>query len=83
AVNSPIFVFDTTQPSATIFSYDDIFSPDGDGSKDTFTLRQSAKKDGGAPVRNWRGKILESKTGDVVFEYDFGANPPEQISWNG
>lgn len=83
AVNSPIFVFDTTQPSATIFSYDDIFSPDGDGSKDTFTLRQSAKKDGGAPVRNWHGKILDSKTGDVVFEYDFGANPPEQISWNG
>ncbi len=83
AVNSPVFVFDTVSPSATISSYDDIFSPDGDGSKDIFTLRQSAKKEGGAPVKNWTGKILASGTSDVVFEYDFGANLPEQISWNG
>lgn len=83
AVNSPIFVFDTEQPFATISDYDDIFSPDGDGSKDTFTLHQNAKKDGGAPVKKWLGKIVSSETGDTVYEYDFGANPPEQIFWNG
>ena len=83
AVNSPIFVFDTEQPSVTISNYDDIFSPDGDGNKDTFTLHQITKKDGGAPVKKWLGKIMASGTGDVVYEYDFGANPPEQIVWNG
>lgn len=83
AVNSPIFVFDTTQPFAAISNYDEIFSPDGDGSKDVFTLRQGAKKDDGAPVKKWLGKILAAGTNDAVFEYDFGANLPEQISWNG
>lgn len=82
-VNSPIFVFDTMEPSATISAYDDIFSPDGDGSKDVFTLRQSAKKDDGAPIKRWLGKILVAGTDNAVFEYDFGTNLPEQISWNG
>lgn len=82
-VNSPVFVFDTTPPVATISGYDSIFSPDGDGSKDVFTLRQNAKKDGGAPVKKWLGKIVAAGTDDAVFEYDFGANVPEQISWDG
>ncbi|MBO4546414.1 MAG: hypothetical protein J5700_02435, partial [Treponema sp.] len=62
-VNSPIFTFDTVSPAATLLSYDEIFSPDGDGNKDTFTLKQSADKKDGSPVRNWTGKIISAQNG--------------------
>lgn len=83
AVNSPLFTFDTVSPAATLVSYDDIFSPDGDGTKDTFTVRQAADKKDGAPVRNWTGKIVSAQSGKTVYEWKFGANLPESVSWNG
>ena len=82
-VNSPIFTFDTVPPAATLVSYDEIFSPDGDGTKDTFTLKQAADKKGGAPVRNWTGKIVSAQSGKTVYEWKFGTSLPENISWNG
>ena len=82
-INSPVFTFDTVSPAATLVSYDEIFSPDGDGNKDVFTLKQSFEKKGGAPIRNWTAKIVNAKSGQAVYEYKFGANPPESVSWNG
>ena len=82
-VNSPVFTFDTVSPAAELLSYDEIFSPDGDGNKDAFTLKQSFEKKGGAPVRNWTAKIVSAKNGQTVYEWKFGANPPESVSWNG
>ncbi len=83
-VNSPVFVFDTISPYASILSYDDVFSPDGDGNKDVFMLRQkNPDKKGGAPVRNWTGRILKSGTNEVVYEWKFGANLMDVVSWNG
>ena len=83
AVNSPIFVFDTAAPSAEIISYDEIFSPDGDGNKDVLVVKQSFKKDSGSPVRNWVGKIYKAGSSSAVREWNFGSNPPESFSWNG
>ncbi len=82
-VKSTTFVFDTTSPSAKIVSYDDVFSPDGDGNKDFFTLKQAAGERSFAPVRNWTGKIFRAGTSDAVYEYNFGSSLPAQISWNG
>ena len=82
-VNSPIFTFDTVSPAATLLSYDEIFSPDGDGNKDTFTLKQSADKKDGSPVRNWTGKIISAQNGKTVFEWKFGSSLPESVSWSG
>lgn len=83
AVNSPVFVFDTKGPSAVITGYDDIFSPDGDGSKDTFTLRQKIQKSALTPVRAWTGRISRAGSTDAVYEYKFGAAGAETVSWNG
>ena len=82
-INSPVFTFDTVSPSATLVSYDEIFSPDGDGNKDVFTLKQNIEKKGGAPVRDWTGKIVSEKSGKAVYEWKFGSNPPESVSWTG
>lgn len=82
-VKSPAFVFDTNPPSAAIVSYDDVFSPDGDGVKDTLTIKQSFGKKEGAPIRDWTGKIFKAGSDKPVYEWKFGANPPETVSWNG
>lgn len=83
AVNSPLFTFDTVSPSAVIASYDNVFSPDGDGNKDVFTLKQNIEKKDGAPVRDWTGKIVKAGSDVVAREFKFGANPSDSVSWNG
>ena len=83
AVNSPVFTFDTVSPAAELLSYDEIFSPDGDGNKDAFTLKQSAGKKSGAPIRNWTGKIVNAQSGKAVREWKFGSELPQSVSWNG
>ena len=83
-VRSPLFTFDTTAPSGMIELSDVIFSPDGDGNKDTVSFLQTAKKDGGAPVQNWHAKIVSPSDSDAALvEYDFGPYPPKNIVWNG
>ena len=83
AVNSPLFALDTNPPAAVIASYDDIFSPDGDGVKDAFTLKQNSENKDLAPVRDWTGKIVKAGTDSAVREFNFGANLPGSVSWNG
>lgn len=83
AVNSPLFVFDTVPPAAKIISYDEIFSPDGDGVKDVFVVKQAAEKNGGAPIRNWTGKVCKAGSDKAVREWNFGSVLPESLSWNG
>ena len=82
-VKSPLFTFDTVPPSAQIVSYDDVFSPDGDGVKDALTIKQSFGKKEGAPIRDWTGKILKAGSDKAVYEWKFGSNPPETVYWNG
>ena len=82
-VNSPLFVFDTVAPEAQIVSYDEIFSPDGDGVKDVLTVKQKALKNFGAPIKNWTGKIYKAQGGELVREWNFGSVLPESLSWNG
>ncbi len=82
-VNSPLFTFDTVPPAATIVSYDEIFSPDGDGVKDVFVVKQVAEKNGGAPIRNWTGKVCKAGSDKPVREWNFGSVLPENLSWNG
>ena len=82
-MNSPVFTLDNTPPRASISAASKTFSPDGDGNLDTLTVSQKVEKDEiGAPIDDWRGKILNA-SGEVVNEFDFGAYPPEKFEWNG
>ena len=83
AVNSPVFVFDTVAPQAEIVSFDEIFSPDGDGVKDVLTVKQKAEKNSGAPIKSWTGKICKAGSDAAVREWNFGSVLPESLSWNG
>lgn len=81
-VRSPDVVLDTTAPAAKIKASSLTFSPDGDGNLDTLIIAQDIAADSGSPIENWTGKVVD-ENGNVVREYDFGANPPSSIEWDG
>ncbi|MCL2295333.1 MAG: gliding motility-associated C-terminal domain-containing protein, partial [Spirochaetes bacterium] len=56
---------------------DMIFSPDGDGYKDFFTIRQS-----GSVEKFWLAEIYD-KDGNVVRTFDFSGQAPVDIVWDG
>ncbi|MDR0662830.1 MAG: flagellar motor protein MotB, partial [Spirochaetaceae bacterium] len=75
---SPDFVLDRTRPQAAITLPEDIFSPNGDGDKDTMVLRQTLSTEN----TSWRGEIV-NKEGGVVRGFDLGGNPAPLLAWNG
>ncbi|QTQ15712.1 FlgD immunoglobulin-like domain containing protein [Treponema parvum] len=83
-IKSPVFVLDTSKPQAVVRAGDKIFSPDGDGVKETITVSQMITPKTGAPVKNWKGKIVSASDPlRVVKEYDLGEFPPSSLQWDG
>mgnify|MGYP003289139224 CR=1 FL=1 len=83
-VNTNIFVFDHTAPSAKVETDGNIFSPDGDGRKDLMNFKITADKNGGSPIRKWHGQIVNVKNPEVtVYEYNLGSSCPASLTWNG
>ena len=83
-IKSPVFVLDTTKPAAVVKASEKIFSPDGDGVKDSVTISQMITPKTGAPVKNWKGQIVSTEdSAKVVKEYEFGEFPPESFVWDG
>lgn len=83
-IKSPVFVLDTSKPVAVIKASEKIFSPDGDGVKDTVTISEIVTAKTGAPVKNWKGRIVDAKdSAKVIKEYELGEFPPESFDWNG
>ncbi|MCL2706078.1 MAG: gliding motility-associated C-terminal domain-containing protein, partial [Spirochaetaceae bacterium] len=56
---------------------DMIFSPNNDGIKDYFTIRQS-----GSVEKSWKAEIFDNR-GKVVRTYDFNGKAPSDIVWDG
>lgn len=84
AIKSPVFVLDTAKPQAVVRASEKIFSPDGDGIKDTVTISEMITPKTGAPVKNWKGRIVSSDDpARIIKEYDFGEFPPESFEWDG
>jgi len=54
-----------------------IFSPDGDGSKDTFPIDQT-----GSVEDTWKATVLNS-AGGVVRAFDFADAAPAALAWDG
>jgi flagellar hook assembly protein FlgD len=82
AASSPRYevVVDNTPPEVTITELPEtakIFSPDGDGNKDTLTIGQS-----GSPEDFWDAGIYDSE-GNKVKSFDRPNGAPRDIVWDG
>ena len=69
-------VIDNTLPDATATAEYDVFSPDGDGRKDTVTLTQSMSSED-----EWVGSIVSG--GSEVFTVEWAASVPAEYTWDG
>ncbi|MDR1863907.1 MAG: gliding motility-associated C-terminal domain-containing protein, partial [Treponema sp.] len=73
-------VVDNTPPAITLEPFpegQEIFSPDGDGNKDTLTIAQS-----GSQEDLWEGGIFDA-SGAKVKTFDFTDAEPSAVVWNG
>lgn len=69
-------VVDNTLPQATASAEYDVFSPDGDGQKDTVTLTQSSSTED-----EWVGAI--SSGGSEVFRIEWTGSVTTDFEWDG
>ncbi|ORC36609.1 hypothetical protein B4O97_05970 [Marispirochaeta aestuarii] len=74
---SPVFTLDITAPAATVAASPQIFSPDGDGNRDTLTITQDASVE-----HEWLGQIVDTDN-RVIREYRWIDQPESEIIWNG
>ncbi|WP_027727909.1 FlgD immunoglobulin-like domain containing protein [Treponema sp. C6A8] len=79
-IYSPYVVLDTEKPVASIKASETTF---GAGSKDSVKFTITTVPSAGAPVQNWKAEIKNVETNEVVRTYDFGAFPPDSVTWNG
>jgi flagellar hook assembly protein FlgD len=77
-IRSNIFTVDRTPPRAALTVRDTLFSPNGDGDRDTVTLNQNLSAEDTA----WRGEIVSS-AGTTVKRFDLGGRPQTALVWNG
>jgi flagellar hook assembly protein FlgD len=80
--SSPVYevVVDNTPPSITVESFresQNIFSPDGDGNKDTLTIVQSGSRED-----LWEGGVFDA-SGTRVKTFNFTDAEPSDIVWDG
>ncbi len=70
-------VVDTTPPSVSVTAPYLIFSPDGDGNKDTLPLQQT-----GSAEDAWTGTV-RNIAGDVVRTFTWKDGAPQSLEWDG
>ncbi len=71
------FRIDTTDPEAEVSANYDIFSPNGDGNKESITIRQEATEE-----PRWTGRII-ARDDTVVREYTWKGKPESSFKWRG
>ena len=76
AVSIP-FEVDTVPPSATVRAEDSIFSPDGDGDKDSITIAQESTAEA-----SWQGQIVAEGDDEVVRTWEFSGELTP-LTWDG
>jgi len=76
SVASRPFLLDNTRPLVTLSSEYILFSPDGDGNKDSVTISQSSSLE-----ESWQGSILDA-TGQAVLSLAWQGRAV-QFSWDG
>lgn len=74
---SPTFVLDVTPPRLSAIAEDTVFSPNGDGRKDTIAFIQETEE---AP---WWSARIENEEGQAVRTYEWEGTPPGRLIWDG
>jgi len=72
-------IIDSVSPEIEILTKDYAFSPNGDGRKDNFVIKQKVKGD---KSDVYKASIVDSKN-NVVKTYTFVGNVPEEVLWDG
>ena len=74
---SPAFTLDVTPPSATVEADYSIFSPNGDGRKDSVILTQDSTEED-----NWTG-YLKDRSGQIVRTLSWPIKADATLEWDG
>jgi flagellar hook assembly protein FlgD len=74
---SPVFRIDLTAPTASASANYDLFSPNGDGNKDTLAISQTA-----SPEDLWTG-IIRDQAGATVKSFTWHGTVDPQVIWDG
>jgi flagellar hook assembly protein FlgD/outer membrane protein OmpA-like peptidoglycan-associated protein len=74
---SPDFTIDLTPPAVSLSADLDIFSPNGDGIKDTVVIYQETSEE-----PSWTGRIV-SGDGEEVRTYSWRGRADARLSWEG
>ena len=80
SAKAPVVILDNAKPELSSLSYSTLFNPDELGA---FEIVHGSAVSNGSPISNWSSKIVNSETGAVVKEYDFGSTLPEKVEWDG
>jgi flagellar hook assembly protein FlgD/outer membrane protein OmpA-like peptidoglycan-associated protein len=75
--DSPPLVIDLTPPSASVSADLTIFSPDGDGNKDTVTIYQETSEE-----QLWKG-VIEDIDGQTVRSFSWRGVADAKFQWDG
>ncbi len=70
-------LLDTTPPLATLGLSEDLFSPDGDGSKDEVTVFQTLSSND-----SWKAQIRDV-SGKIIRSWEWKQNAPAELVWKG
>lgn len=77
SAKSPEFTVDVTPPSATVRVSTKVFSPNGDGQKDTVKFFQETSLE-----EVWTASIYSAE-GEVKYDYNWIGTAEPEIAWNG
>ena len=70
-------VVDTVPPQAAVRATELVFSPNGDGNKDTIAIQQEF-----SPEDRWEARMVDAA--DIaVITYDWDQEPPATLVWDG
>ncbi|HEQ71766.1 MAG TPA: hypothetical protein ENN69_04690, partial [Spirochaetia bacterium] len=75
--NPKTVVVDKTEPKADVKASYTLFSPNGDGNKDTLPLTISSSAEDG-----WKGAITNAE-GKTIKTFDWKGAAPSSVSWDG
>ncbi len=70
-------IVDNTAPDVTLDLAYNVFSPDGDGNRDTLRLQPS-----GSGVDTWTARVLDQQ-GSTVRSWTWESTIPETVTWDG
>lgn len=79
-ISSPIVVLDTKKPEAQVKAVTKVF---GGKNIPEANFNLSVLDRSGSPQSSWKAEVRSVETGKAVRTFDFGALPPENVTWNG